>query len=210
MLALRPSAAILKSHQQQFQAREEFTLRISMSFTISRALALAVLGGALFTFANGLATAMQASPRKTAELVLNGKKISLDYGAPAVRGRKVMGELVPYDKVWRLGANKATHLTTEADLVIGGLNVPAGTYTLFAFPSANGWKLIVNKKTGQWGIPYPPEDEKMELGRVNMKVEQTPALVEQMLLALDKAGSGGVLKMEWENTRVSINLAVKK
>lgn len=181
-----------------------------MSSTLSRAIALAVLCGALFTFANGRATAMQASPRKAAELVLSGKKISLDYGAPSARGRKVMGELVPYDKVWRLGANKATHLTTEADLVIGGLNVPAGTYTLFALPSAGGWKLIINKKTGQWGIPYPPEDEKMELGRVNMKVEKTPAPVEQMVLALDKSGTGGVLKMEWENTRASVSIALKK
>lgn len=173
---------------------------------MARAAACVVLGGALLT----LTAFAQQSPRKSAELVLNGKKISLDYGAPSVRGRKVMGGLVPYDQVWRLGANKATHITTEADLNIGGVDVPAGTYTLFALPSASGWKLIINKKTGQWGIPYPPETEKMELARVAMKVEQTPALVETMVLALDKAGAGGVLKMEWENTRVSVNFTVKK
>lgn len=169
-----------------------------------------LLAAIIATISGVVIQAYQASPRKSAELTLDGKKISVDYGAPSMRGRKIMGELVPYNQIWRLGANKATHFTTEADLVMGGVNVPAGTYTLFALPSETGWKLIINKTTGQWGIPYKPEYEKTELARIDMKVEKLSAPVEQMVIALEKAGAGGVLKMEWENTRASINFTLKK
>jgi hypothetical protein len=149
------------------------------------------------------------SGRGTAELTLNGKKISIDYGRPSMHGRKIMGGLVPYDQVWRTGANQATHLTTDADLVIGGVNVPKGKYTLFTVPSASGWKLIVNKVTGQWGIPYKPEYEKEELGRIDMKVETLQSDVEMFTITLEKAGAGGVIKMDWEKTRASINFTAK-
>jgi hypothetical protein len=149
----------------------------------------------------------QASPRGSAELTLNGKKISVDYGRPYMRGRKIVGGLVPYDQVWRTGANEATHFTTEADLVIGGVAVPKGTYTLFTLPAQGGWKLIVNKKTGQWGIPYSYEKE--ELARIDMKVEALPSAVEQFTISLDKDGADGVLKLEWETTRASVKLTAK-
>ncbi len=149
----------------------------------------------------------QASPRGSAEITLNGSKISVDYGRPSMRGRKIMGELVPYDQVWRTGANRATHFTTEADLVIGGVAVPKGTYTLFTLPSQSGWKLIVNKKTGQWGIPYSYENE--ELARIDMKVEKLPSAIEQFTISLDKDGADGILKMEWETTRASVKLTAK-
>ena len=90
-----------------------------------------------------------------------------------MRGRKVFGELVPFDQVWRTGANKATAFMTEADLMFGTVVVPAGSYTLFTLPTQTGWKLIINKHTGQWGIPYKPEYEKEELARIDMKVGKT-------------------------------------
>jgi hypothetical protein len=124
-----------------------------------------------------------------------------------MRGRKIVGGLVPYDQVWRTGANEATHFTTEADLVIGGVAVPKGTYTLFTLPSQSGWKLIVNKRTGQWGIPYTYEKE--ELARIDMKVEALPSAVEQFTISLDKDGADGVLKLEWETTRASVKLTAK-
>ena len=149
----------------------------------------------------------QASPRGTAEVTIDGKKISVDYGRPYVKGRKIFGGLEAYDKVWRTGANKATHLTTEADLVIGNLTVPKGTYTLFTIPSASGWKLIINKKTGQWGIPYRYEAD--ELGRVDMKVTTLKTLVEQFTITLTGAKGKGTLKLEWENTSASVDFKVK-
>ncbi len=147
------------------------------------------------------------SPRKSAEMILNGKKISVNYGAPSVRGRKIFGEsVVPFNQVWRLGANEATHLTTEADLTIGNLAVPKGTYTLYAIPSEKGWKLIINKQTGQWGTVY---DDKQDLARIDMKVETLRAPVEQMVISLAKAGNGGILKVEWETTSASVNFTAK-
>ncbi|HYE72187.1 MAG TPA: DUF2911 domain-containing protein [Blastocatellia bacterium] len=151
----------------------------------------------------------QASPRGSAEVTVNGKKVSIDYGRPSMRGRKVYGGLVPYGQVWRTGANKATHLTTEADLMIGNLTVPKGTYTLFTIPSENGWKLIINKHTGQWGIPYKPEYEQEELGRVDMKVAKLNSPVEQFTISLNQADGGGTMKMEWENTSASVDFKVK-
>lgn len=147
------------------------------------------------------------SPRKSAEMMLNGKKIAVDYGAPSMRGRKIVGGLVPYDKVWRTGANEATGFTTDADLMVGNVAVPKGKYTLYTLPTQSGWKLIINKQTGQWGTVY---NQDQDLARIDMKVEKTSAPVEQFVISLAPAGKGGVLKLEWENTRASVNFTEKK
>jgi hypothetical protein len=152
------------------------------------------------TFSLASAQQAPASPRKSAETTIGGKKLTLDYGAPSIRGRKVFGGLVPYDKVWRLGANKATHLTTDGDITIGNIAVPKGTYTLYAWPTEGGMKLIINKQTGQWGTVY---DEKQDLGRVDMKVGKAAAPVELMSLSF----AGNSLKFEWDT--VSATVAVK-
>jgi DUF2911 family protein len=175
--------------------------------SIASVVALAMTLTFLFIFT--LAQRQMASPRKSAEMALNGKKVSVDYGAPSVRGRKIFGELVPYNQVWRFGANQATHFNTEADLLFGNTAVPKGSYTLWIWPTESGWKLIINKQTGIWGTPYKPEYEKSELARVDMKVEKTSAPVELMVISLDKAGKGGALKMNWENTSASINFVEK-
>lgn len=149
----------------------------------------------------------RVSPHETVELTLNGKKITVTYGRPSMKGRKIMGGLVPYDKVWRTGADEATVLTTEADLMIGSLEVPKGSYSLFTLPSESGWKLIVNKVDKQWGaFSY---DEKQDLGRTDMKVGKTNEPVEQFTITLAKDGDSGVMKMEWENTSASVDIKVK-
>jgi hypothetical protein len=163
--------------------------------------ALTMILGAVAT------NAQKPSPPKSAEMMLNGKKVMINYSAPSMRGRKIVGELVPYDKVWRTGANEATKLTTEADLMIGNVAVPKGTYTLWTLPTANGWKLIINKQTGQWGTQY---DEKQDLARIDMQVGKTAAPVEQFLITLAPQGKGGVLKLEWENTSAMVNITEKK
>ena len=158
-----------------------------------------------------LAYWQRASPHETVETTLNGKKISITYGRPYLKGRHLGSpEFVTYDKVWRTGADEATTLVTEVDLKIGAFSLPKGTYTLFTLPSASGWKLIINKRTGQWGIPYTDNDIKQELVRLDMKVEKLPSPVEQFTISFAKSGTGGVLKMEWENTRASIPFSEKK
>jgi hypothetical protein len=146
------------------------------------------------------------SPAATVKATIDGATIQIDYSRPSVRGRKIMGALVPYGQVWRTGANEATALTTDKPIDIGGLAVPAGKYTLFTLPGETEWKLIVNKQTGQWGTNY---DEKQDLGRVALKKGAPSGLVEQLTIGIDKADKGGVLKIAWENTEVTAAIAVK-
>ena len=142
------------------------------------------------------------SPPATAEVTLKGKKISIDYSQPSLKGRKVGQELAPYGKVWRTGANEATALNTEIDLTIGGVKVPAGKYTLYTLPSEGTWKLIINKQTGQWGTVY---NEGQDLARIDMKKSALPQSVEQFTISFDKKGEGVAdLNLDWENTRVSV------
>jgi hypothetical protein len=147
------------------------------------------------------------SPPGTASVKIGAATITIDYGRPSIRGRKIMGGLVPYDKVWRTGANAATTLKTDAALDLGGAVVPAGTYTIYSWPGEKAWKLIVNKQTGQWGTQY---DEKQDLARVDLKVEVLPAPVELFTITLAAAGANaGTLTLEWESTRLSVPVKLK-
>ena len=142
------------------------------------------------------------SPPGTADCTIKGKKVAISYSRPSMKGRKIMGDLVPYGKVWRTGANEATTLTTETDLTIGGAKVPAGTYTLYTLPSEGAWKLIINKQTGQWGTEY---NQDQDLARVDMTKTALAVPVEQFTIALDQASNNSCdLMMEWEKMRVSV------
>jgi hypothetical protein len=176
---------------------------------LKRTIFSAMIMAAILSLLSVIAPAQRQilSPRKSAEMTLNAKKISVDYGAPSVRGRKIFGELVPYDQVWRFGANESTSFKTDADLQFGSVVVPKGAYSLYVLPSAKGWKLIVNKETGQMGTSYVQEQD---LARIDLKLEKTTAPVEQMVISLAQAGKGGVLKMEWENTSASVSFIEKK
>jgi hypothetical protein len=145
------------------------------------------------------------SPRGQAEFTFaDGKKITVDYGRPYIRGRKIMGGLVPYDKVWRTGANAATGFITQAPLTIGDVKVPAGSYTLYTIPGENGWTLIINKQTGQWGTQY---NQGEDLARIPMKVTHLESPVDQFTISLDRQGPNAtIMKLEWENTSASVEL----
>lgn len=166
----------------------------------------------LALFAIATLACAQASPPASAECKLSdGKTVKIDYSSPRAKGRMIFGEgdkaLVPYGEVWRTGANKATTFVTDAALNVGGKDVPAGSYTLFTVPTAGKWTLIINKKTGEWGIPYKYESD--ELARVPMTVAKTSAPVENFTIAFDQAGGKCTLRMEWENTGASVELAGK-
>ena len=155
--------------------------------------------------------AKRPSPPGTAEVVLNGKKITIDYSRPKMadprtgQPRKIMGDLVPYGQEWRTGANEATSFVTETGLMIGSTHVPAGIYTLYTLPEADKWTLIISKKTGQWGIPYPGKAD--DLARIPMKVEKLKSAVDPFTISLEKKGdSAAILKLAWENTQASIEI----
>ena len=141
-----------------------------------------------------------ASPRDSVMLMLDTNMISVNYGRPSKRGRTIMGGLVPWNQVWRTGANQATHLRSNFDMTMGGQTVPKGLFTLWTLPSQNGWKIIINKQTGQWGTNY---DERQDFTRFDATVEQLPAPVDTFTVALEKSGPvSGRLILSWENTRV--------
>jgi hypothetical protein len=133
-----------------------------------------------------------------------GKTVKTDYSSPRMRGRKIFGGLVPYGEVWRTGANEATTFVTNADLQVGGKAVPAGQYTIFTVPKEAGWKLIINKKTGEWGIPYKYESD--ELVRVDMKVSKLPSPLENFTISYEKSAKGCVMHIDWETTRASVEI----
>jgi hypothetical protein len=162
--------------------------------------ALCLLFAASAGFADPATARKPLSPAAKAEATVNGKKITVNYSAPSTRGRAIMGALVPYGQVWRTGANAATTLTTEADLMIGSLHVPAGKYTLYTIPGEKEWTLIVNKQTGQWGTEY---DEKQDLGRVKLFVAPLKSPVETFAIGLDKT-----LSFSWENTKAWVPVIV--
>ena len=148
------------------------------------------------------------SPAASSTCDLGGDKtIKTDYSSPRMKGRKIYGELVPFGEVWRTGANDATTFVTSADVVVGGKTVPGGSYTIFTVPKADKCTLIVNKKTGEWGIPYKYESD--ELARVDMKVSKLPSPVENFTIAYDKSASGCTLRLDWETTRASVDISAK-
>ena len=148
------------------------------------------------------------SPRDSVKAIMNGKKITINYGKPSMLGRNIFGSFVPYYKVWRTGAGEATTLVTEADLEMGNAIIPQGTYTLYTLPSEDHWKLIINKQTGQWGTTYTPQ---LDLARVDLNIKKLKTPVEALTFKIEKNGNGGgILKIEWENTSVSVPFYVSK
>ncbi len=148
-----------------------------------------------------------ASPAATAEVQLAGQTITIKYNSPRMRGRKIMGGLVPYGQEWRTGANPATTLITPVDLTIGTLKVPAGTYTLFTLPSAGVWQFIVSTKTGEWGIPYPKGSD---LGRTPMMKAKLATPMEDMTIAFEKtSGNKTQLHLKWETTDVYVPVVAR-
>ena len=166
-----------------------------------------------------MAQGQRVSPHETISSTIDGDKVTLVYGRPYSKDpktgeiRKIWGTLVPFGKVWRTGADQATLLTTEQPIVLGGTEIPSGTYSLFTMPAADGTaKLIVNKKTGQWGIPYKEQSEATnELARIDLKKDTLDKTVDQFTMAIQPNPSGGgTLQMMWETTQYSVPFTIKK
>ena len=171
----------------------------------------ALLAAATTLFAQG----NPASPPDKASATIGGKAISITYSSPGVKGREghifTKDGLIshnPHYPVWRAGANAATTLETDADLQIGNVAVPKGKYTLFVdISDPDQWVLIVNKKTGEWGLAY---DAGSDLGKVKMQMSKPPALVENLKYTIDDQGGGkGKITLAWENHAASVPVSAK-
>jgi hypothetical protein len=139
--------------------------------------------------------AKQLSVRDTVRASIGGTTFTVDYGRPLARGRTLLGGVIPYDRVWRTGANAATQLTTSAPITLAGLSLPAGTYTLWTVPRASGVELVVNRQHGQWGTSY---DRSQDLGRAPMASSTTTSSVEAFTISIEpRDARTGALAMEW-------------
>lgn len=138
----------------------------------------------------------------------DGKTITVDYSSPRMKGRKIFGGLVPYGEVWRTGANSATTFVPTGDVTIEGKDVPAGQYTIFTVPEQDKWTLIINKHTGEWGIPYKYQSE--ELARVPMQVSKASSPVEDFTISFSQSGNACTMQMSWENTQASVQISEKR
>ena len=155
------------------------------------------------------------SPHETISKAVDGNRIMIVYGRPYSKDprsgeiRKIWGGLIPSGKVWRTGADEATLFITQKPIVLGGTAVPAGTYTLYTLPQADGAaKLIVNRQIGQWGTEY---NEKQDLARVDLKKDSAAPPADQFTMSIDKApDGGGVIKLIWEDVQYSVRFTVEK
>jgi hypothetical protein len=149
----------------------------------------------------------ELSGRGGGESSVLGATITLDYGVPMKRGREIWGALVRYGQLWRTGANRATHFKTDRDLRFGELLVPAGEYTLFSIPEADGGTLIINRQTGQNGQQY---DQARDLGRVRLRAQPLDREVEAFTIAVREDGGRGVLALQWDRTELTVAFTVAR
>lgn len=142
----------------------------------------------------------------TEEFTVKGANFKVEYGSPSRRGRDLFGGIVAWGERWRTGANRATHFSTSRDLTIGDLKVPAGDYTLFTIPEADGGTLIINKQTGQNGRTY---DEARDLGRVPMHLSTKADNTESFTITVEEAENGGELNLIWGESVFKIPFQIK-
>src|SRR4029079_3907103 len=156
-------------------------------------------------FSSVLSAQNQASPPATATGKVNGATITINYSSPGVKGRQIWGALVPYDKVWRAGANAATIFETDKDIKVEGKELKAGKYSLYAIPGEKEWTMIFNSQTGQWGIKNDgstTEDPAKDALRVTVKPQKAKAMQERMEYVIDKNG----FALVWENLSVPVSI----
>jgi hypothetical protein len=172
-----------------------------------------VCAGLFFAAIAVFAQGNPASPPEKVSAEIGGKAVTIVYSAPSVKGRQghifTKDGLIsknPHYPIWRAGANGATTLTTEGDLQVGDLTVPKGSYTLFVdISDPDNWVLIVNKKTGEWGLAY---DGSADLGKVKMQMAN-PGMVEQLKYTIADLGGGkGMITLAWENHSASVPVSV--
>jgi hypothetical protein len=155
--------------------------------------------------ARGAANAI--SPPDSVSASIGPATITVAYGRPRARGRTLLGQVIPYDRVWRTGANEATHFTTTAPIRLGGISLAAGTYTLWTLPRLDGVSLIVNRQTGQWGTGYGPAHD---VGRTPLATSASPAPVEVFTISIEPGGARtGVLALAWGPFRWTAPIVVE-
>ncbi|AWV99605.1 DUF2911 domain-containing protein [Arcticibacterium luteifluviistationis] len=142
------------------------------------------------------------SPEDTAEITANELNVKVEYCQTAVKGRVIFGELVPFDRVWRTGANEATVISFNKDVKVAGKSLAAGEYSLWTIPREGDWTIVFNSQTGQWGTSY---DEATDVLRVDVPSSQTSESTELFKISLVDVDTAGVnMSLKWDKTLVQV------
>jgi hypothetical protein len=150
----------------------------------------------------------RVSPHETHSSLVDGATITITYGRPSMRGRKIFGSLITYGRIWMPGADEATIIHTTNDLLFGDVVLPAGSYSFYTLTGETSWKFIINKQTGQFHTVY---NEDQDFARLDPMIDQLPQPVEQLTIAaVPAAAGGGRLQLDWETTRLWGPFTVKK
>ncbi|MGN6368759.1 MAG: DUF2911 domain-containing protein [Phycisphaerae bacterium] len=166
----------------------------------------------------------RVSPHEVVSSLISNDRVMFIYGRPYTKAprtgevRKIWGGLVPYGKIWRMGADEATLMTTEVPIVMGGVTIPAGAYSVWMLPNEDGTaKLIINKQVGQWGVDergwHKVYDEANDVVRADMKKSDLPESVDQFTISVERdpaVEGGGLIKLKWEKTQYSVPFTVAK
>ncbi|WP_456439140.1 DUF2911 domain-containing protein [Psychroserpens sp.] len=153
------------------------------------------------------------SPKDTVEFKLNDLKLEVFYNRPSKKGREVFGALVPFNKVWRTGANEATTFETNKDLMVDGIYIPSGKYSIWTVPNDSVWKVMLNKKQYPWGVDeqmQPLWDPNYDLLEIDVPTEALSKVVEQFTIAFDNSTDDLKLTMAWDKTKIAVPLVVLK
>lgn len=158
---------------------------------------------------SGQITHPKASPFSRVEQAVGLSKITIEYSRPAVRGRILFGELVPYGRIWRVGANESTKLTVDSDMVVLGNMLPKGTYALYAFPEKDSWEVVFHKNTRHWGDGRKNYDPVEDAFRIEITPKRTQTWQENFLITFDEISHNSIImKWLWGYTEVAIPLSV--
>ena len=153
------------------------------------------------------------SPKDVVKFELNDTKLEVLYNRPSKKGRQVFGALVPYDKVWRTGANEATTFTSNKNLIVDGVSVPKGVYTLWTIPNDSVWKVYFNTKQYPWGVDdhmEPMRESKYDLAEIDVPVIHIDKTVEQFTIAFDNSTDNLNMTMAWDQTKIEIPMEISK
>ena len=146
------------------------------------------------------------SPEAVAVFKQDGLEVEVNYCQPAKQGRAIFGTLLPYGKVWRTGANEATVISFNKDVLLAGKPLKAGKYTLWTIPGANEWTIILNSQTGQWGTSY---DESQDVLRVKVASATKPDMAESFKIDFSPQDGGSDMLLRWDSTEVAVPIRTR-
>ena len=165
------------------------------------------LGSCLKDWTSPSSYRSRSSPLGQVRFAVGRSQVRICYGRPSARGRAVFGQLVPYDSLWRTGANEPTRLYATGPIRLGDLALPAGRYSIYSIPRAESWTLYLSRSTTHWGNAITPAVRAQEVGRITVPVEPLADPVETLTIHPEVAGDSALVRVDWESTRVTLPFA---